>query len=485
MATTLFPMRAILLEQKERISKSSKTDVERFIEESELKITSLESQISALVELRDRERACVDALRNLISPIHTLPVELLAEIFELAIGEDDEAVFRISQVCSDWRQVAHSTPRLWATDTVVYLRPSRSGEEEQVYMAGVKALLVRSAPLTIGASLVLEHGRKDHCIPDEVLETAPRWCSLHLSYSPDYASPSFISQLTECKLESLEELSLGRLNENVDPTALPSFTTVPRLRKLRIHLSSNALPIFMPWVQLTDLNLRADLPNIALDVLGQCPNLIRAAVSTARWDVLPEARQDIVALSRFHFLMLDFFGSEGHSIPFFGRLSIPALDNLCLDFGQMAHASVAWTQAGFTAFQLRAPNITQLELKYSPLTSDDLRTVLHHAPSLTSLQITFCYACIDDPLINALCYKADVSPLVPNLRILCLAYIGDNFTKDILGSMIASRWWTDTELALRLIPPAVSRWTRVELWGGFDQHVIDIVKNLSSDLPIF
>ncbi|KAJ7264904.1 hypothetical protein B0H12DRAFT_986153, partial [Mycena haematopus] len=76
-------------------------------------ITSLESQIRALVELRDRERACIAALRHLISPIHTLPVELLAEIFELAIGEDDEAVFRISQVCSDWRQVAHSTPRLW------------------------------------------------------------------------------------------------------------------------------------------------------------------------------------------------------------------------------------------------------------------------------------------------------------------------------------------------------------------------------------
>ncbi|KAJ7226645.1 hypothetical protein B0H12DRAFT_1149015 [Mycena haematopus] len=48
--------------------------------------------------------------------------------------------------------------------------------------------------------------------------------------------------------------------------------------------------------------------------------------------------------------------------------------------------------------------------------------------------------------------------------------------------MILSRWWTDGDLASSLVPPAVARWTRV---GDFNQHVIDIVKNLSSDVPIF
>ncbi|KAJ7268128.1 hypothetical protein B0H12DRAFT_1002293, partial [Mycena haematopus] len=78
-------------------------------------VTSLESQISALVELRDRERACIAVLRHLISPIRTLPVELLAEIFELSIGVEmyEKDAFRISHVCSEWRHIAHSTPRLW------------------------------------------------------------------------------------------------------------------------------------------------------------------------------------------------------------------------------------------------------------------------------------------------------------------------------------------------------------------------------------
>ncbi|KAJ6451610.1 hypothetical protein C8R45DRAFT_752344, partial [Mycena sanguinolenta] len=59
-------------------------------------------------------QASVLALKYILSPMRTLPVELLAEIFDLAI--DDYAhirdAHRISQVCSDWRQIAHSTPRL-------------------------------------------------------------------------------------------------------------------------------------------------------------------------------------------------------------------------------------------------------------------------------------------------------------------------------------------------------------------------------------
>ncbi|KAJ6466230.1 hypothetical protein C8R45DRAFT_839337, partial [Mycena sanguinolenta] len=108
---------------------SSKTDIERFIEDLEQKIISLESQISALVELRDRERACVDSLRYIIiSPIRTLPIELLVEIFELAIDDKTHIkdVYRISQICADWRKVAHATPQLWTRPICVDLA-GRSG----------------------------------------------------------------------------------------------------------------------------------------------------------------------------------------------------------------------------------------------------------------------------------------------------------------------------------------------------------------------
>ncbi|KAJ7366349.1 hypothetical protein DFH08DRAFT_1071877 [Mycena albidolilacea] len=55
--------------------------------ETEIALKSESLKIEALSELRDRERATGAALRFLIAPIRTLPVELLAEIFVLTIRE--------------------------------------------------------------------------------------------------------------------------------------------------------------------------------------------------------------------------------------------------------------------------------------------------------------------------------------------------------------------------------------------------------------
>ncbi|KAF7357514.1 F-box domain-containing protein [Mycena sanguinolenta] len=143
---TTVSVRAILLEQIERTRQSSKADIERFIEESERKIISLELQIGLLrvklqrfrplVELQDRERACIESLRYIIAPIRTLPIELLVEIFRHAIRQHVNDSFRdahrITQVCSHWRKVAHAAPRLWIGPIWVDLSDGR----RQLYVDG-------------------------------------------------------------------------------------------------------------------------------------------------------------------------------------------------------------------------------------------------------------------------------------------------------------------------------------------------------------
>ncbi|KAJ7355895.1 hypothetical protein DFH08DRAFT_630400, partial [Mycena albidolilacea] len=81
----------------------------------ENEIDALASQTSTLAELRDRECAAGAALRFLIAPIRTIPVELLAEIFVLTIRESShiQDAFAVSHVCCHWRQIANNTPRLW------------------------------------------------------------------------------------------------------------------------------------------------------------------------------------------------------------------------------------------------------------------------------------------------------------------------------------------------------------------------------------
>ncbi|KAJ6502052.1 hypothetical protein C8R45DRAFT_975189 [Mycena sanguinolenta] len=343
----------------------------------------------------------------------------------------------------------------------------------------MKTWLLRSAPLSMTVSLRLSRGRH---IPDEILSTAARWRSCCL---PNKTSLSVVGQLVEARLENLERLDLGRVEFNGDDfTSFPSFTTatVPRLQKLGLDIRSDTLPLLMPWIQLTDLTLRTHIPNIALDILAQCTNLIRAVVHTPGLAALTEARQGIIALNHLQALSIHFFRAAEHFIPFLSYLSAPALEGVCLDFGE-TNTDALWSQAHFTVFQLRAPNVTHLMLNCSCLTSDDLRAALHHAPFLTHLEIAY-GDCIDDALLDALCYKAGASPLAPRLQNLFLTDIGDNnFTEDILAGMIASRWWTDAELAARLVPPAVARWTRIELHGDeLSESFFEMLEYLPSDV---
>ncbi|KAJ6455381.1 hypothetical protein C8R45DRAFT_1082443 [Mycena sanguinolenta] len=460
-----FSMRTVVLEQRERTNGSSKAEIERLIEESESKlIISPESQISTPIELRDRDRAYVVALRSLISPVTKLPVELLAEIFHLTIRDDDRHVWDalgISQVCSYWRQIAHSTPRLWTGPMEVYLRQGRGSDGEQVYVDGLKTWLQRSAPLSVPITLLLGSGyykNSNNRIPDGILSTAPRWRSLRLDV-PDTTPLSFVRQLSEGQFDSLEELDLEPdYFTGFRPTTSISFI-VPRLRKLRMNLWSNMLPIdiLLPWAQLTVLTLSSDFPNITLDILAQCTSLVQATVTTT----VPtrHSRSGTPARSEF--------GEGKHFVPFLECMAAPVLQELCLNFGGMvAGVRAPWSEAHFTAFELRASNITQLELLYSYPASNDLLTAMRHAPSLTHLTLICCKECADDTLLDALRYKADGIPLVPHLHNLHLDRIGEKFTKNCLAGMIASRWWTDAELVSRAVPPAVSRWTRVQLWSG-------------------
>ncbi|KAF7330856.1 F-box domain-containing protein [Mycena venus] len=476
-----FSVRAIVLEQTERTRQSSKADIERFIVESELKVISLESQITsepqstALVELRDRERSTIAALRYLIAPIYSIPIELLVEIFELAIREDSEEVllyikdtFLISHVCSDWRRVAHCTPRLWTGH--IHVNPG-CRDSEQVYAHGLKAWLARSAPLPVSISLSgTGTSRLSPRILEEVLEISPRWRSLRLqSQSPS----SLARRIAACNLDSLEELDLGTIYEtpsDLDSGSILVFSPAARFRKVSMAIDSDSPHVSMPWAQLTHLALHYR-SSIIHDILGQCPNLVSVSIRTPGSPLLPEARRDTpFALNHLQTLSLVFSESAEPFMPFLDCLSAPALQKLCLDFGQVpTEVESEWTEARFTTFQLRSPNINQLELTHSYLTSEDLWAALRHAPRITHLKLVGCDLCFDDTLIDALHYKDGIEPLVPRLHNLVLEKMGKSiFAPDNFVDMIVSRWWTDAQLASYSTPPPVARWTSVKLGETFN-----------------
>jgi hypothetical protein len=253
-----------------------------------------------------------------------------------------------------------------------------------------------------------------------------------------------------------------------------------------MNLHPDSTQVLVPWARLSDLTMSDGcFPDVALDILAQCTDLAKASVGTMGWSQLPQARADSVTLNYLRVLSLNFWGRLLYFMPFLDYLSAPALEELCLNFGDISPMQ-PWAPAGFTAFQLRSPNITRLDLTSSNLASDDLTTALLHTPSLTHLKILGCDYCFDDTLIEALQYKDGVEPLVPRLHHLIWdSEINENvFSEDLLTDMIASRWWTDMELAAHSAPPAVARWTHVELYYAFSQRLLDILKDLPSDVLI-
>ncbi|KAJ7857692.1 hypothetical protein B0H14DRAFT_2750861 [Mycena olivaceomarginata] len=464
----------ILLEQTARTSRSSETEIKKLIEESASKIVwldvqiavSLYAQIAAFVELRERERTIISALRSLIAPIRILPVELLAEIFIFLLEDTRtpwprsrlthfQQAFRISHVCTHWRQIANTTPGLWTGIVAV------SGSEppkipESVYADGMEAWLARSAPLSvpvvIAETLYMMPSeskawpQKTSLVLEALLRISSRWCSLQIRGSTSLA---FLARLAELRQDNLEEMTIGQgVDWLHDPatTVLP-FGTTPRLRKASIFVNT----LFeMPWAQLTDLTVRTT-HNDPVDVLAKCENLVTASIGMFVGTELSQPITDIVTLKYLRTLSLKRTGSSRIC-----RLYAPALECLYLD--NISYAQI-WQ---LTALQSGSPNITKLDISHSNLTSAALMTILSHAPSLTHLSLTRCFD--DDDVINALCYKAGVAPLVPRLHSLSLVWVSEfsGDTEKSVVRMIHSRWWTDRELDL-LSSHTVSRWASVAL----------------------
>ncbi|KAJ6466221.1 hypothetical protein C8R45DRAFT_1079510 [Mycena sanguinolenta] len=476
-STILTSVRAILVEQIERTTQSSKADIERFIEESKEKLASLELQISTLVELRDRERACVDSLRYIISPIRTLPIELLVEIFELAINDKTHIgdVHRISQVCLDWRKVAHSTPRLWTRP--IYIDLKVYGGQGQLYADGLEAWLARSAPLPVSVSLMLlEDEQGDDRILEHVLRIAPRLHSLHC---PNLFPLSIMSRLAECRLDSLEELEVGLFHSDPNISHSPALITAPRLRKSNLIILAAMSHIFVPWVQLTHLTLRCDSPDFILDIVAHCTTLIHASISGTYFDSpISHSTRPRLALNHLRTLSLE-FPYPRHVLQILASVSASALEEFHLDSLEMQVRMQL--EVPLTAFLMRSPNITRLRMDCGSkaLASHEMIVVLENTPRLTHLHLACPWAySLDDTLLEALLCRDGVAPLVPHLHSLVLDNINeDGFATDALENLFLSRW-ADSELMTPPGAPAVARWSRLVLLGEFSENFVDSMEML-------
>ncbi|KAJ6594552.1 hypothetical protein B0H19DRAFT_917902, partial [Mycena capillaripes] len=85
-------------------------------------ITTLQNAIQKLAEERDTLVTYVEAHRALTSPLRRFPRDIIEEIFMACLPPNrncvmscKEAPVILGRICSSWRTISLSTPRLWAT----------------------------------------------------------------------------------------------------------------------------------------------------------------------------------------------------------------------------------------------------------------------------------------------------------------------------------------------------------------------------------
>ncbi|KAF7366611.1 hypothetical protein MSAN_00918900 [Mycena sanguinolenta] len=275
-------------------------------------IAALQKTMDKLTEERDTVAAFVEAHKALTSPLRRLPLDIIEELFMACLPTNrncvmsaTEAPVLLGRVCSSWRTISLSSPRLWSRLHIV--EPTRSySANPNLYETKVaqrlevaKIWLQRSGtcPLSISLESNLDHAMSPPLTPNPaqsspspdlflklLIPLASRWQNIRLVIPPPALET--LSTLTEKDVPLLRYFKLVQRPDqpNSDTKwALPfGILCSPNLSRISLF-GGNTNPLDLPlrWNQLTSLSLMgpawgltyAQTPQLVLAILSRCSKL--------------------------------------------------------------------------------------------------------------------------------------------------------------------------------------------------------------------
>ncbi|KAJ7922256.1 hypothetical protein B0H13DRAFT_129401 [Mycena leptocephala] len=237
------------------------------LERYDAEIETLQNMLSGLVAERSSLAAHFEACRSVFPPIRRLPVELLAEVFEMCSPFNDQSslsrdqysslpdpntpgqeldrlaqchLLVLSQVSSLWHNVALDIPKLWSTislDTSLWTASCPC-------LSLLGASLKRSGKHPVKIRVDASTGHLNaHPALELLSQHARRWQEVHFWVGPD-----FTQYLSNAKgnLPLLKTLHLGTDWKGVD-----IFEIAPALRKVSFCGSTENIAK-LPWPQIRE-----------------------------------------------------------------------------------------------------------------------------------------------------------------------------------------------------------------------------------------
>ncbi|KAJ7762558.1 hypothetical protein B0H16DRAFT_1368759 [Mycena metata] len=342
----IFEIRALLVERRYRLN------------QLDTQIRDLQKVMDDLKQERDGVSSYVDAHEALISPVRRLPHDIIQEIFVACLPTHRncvmsavEAPVLLGRICTSWRSISLSTPRLWACLHIVEpscfgLSPAAASLDAKLAqrLDVTKSWLSRSGNCPISISLegplypwpstefphLSTPTPKTHLFLEALIPFASRWRSMALSVWGPALNP--LCDLTDNDVPILSKLDINQHTQHpVGPPwqSFPLFRA-PALSDLRFAGFDSKISDFpVEWANLTSLSLIGLTGvklsgEIALEILRRSPQLQACRLLLGRGTPADVVDNSVVELPLLHSLYINVTSNVSLD-GIVARLSVPAL----------------------------------------------------------------------------------------------------------------------------------------------------------------
>ncbi|KAF9064621.1 hypothetical protein BDP27DRAFT_1333187 [Rhodocollybia butyracea] len=450
----------------------------------------------------------------MLSAVRMLPNEILLHIFQYVCEEnliqnypwllDDSAPTKftspaitylpamvISSVCSHWRELALSSPSLWANMTVETYYASEISEEVG-FLDTIARYLERSGDWPSRLALDIQGTaflRKESSL-FQLAQHAHRWKAFKYR---GYYPLRYYSMLFHLHFPSLAELYISSFTQLVASSDLDRFEHAPKLRAL----STDKVPISRaPYHQLTHLSIQR---------IGDASEMTEAlhryhsvkSIEIELWEINYDLDEDAQLCTWPNITSLtvrkdhDCSGSEIMMV--FFSLSLPSLKELVIE-GAGSRCTPWPGEALISFISTSSCTITIFTLRDLSLSDLDIISVLQVMPSLLHLEIDdgewhnrYSWQDRQSPITSLLISNLAQPQFLPKLRSLRLISHNKSgsFNGRVFVSMVQSRWFrpgSDMFMAMLTAGRGCIRSVVLKFsWREVDAEVYKPLRNLDKE----
>ena len=437
---SLIPEFVALLRNNDIPSESTLQEVKESLKAPLIELQEIEIEIQRLCELvevmkvkRGSIRRRIDDYNVILSPVRRLPLDVLHEIFlhclpthRNPIMNFSESPLLLTRICSSWRAIALSSPRIWsrihiplpgdpslASGYAIVIDEASLSSRRQRF-AGllklrcevVRTWLSRSGTCPLSLSITYPASRshiqnlKDDELSHEMfnilLSFADRWRDVNISMPEEIYNklqgdmkPTMFCSLNSLKLNLHQQFPANTVKSpRIQLLAAPGLCSITiSAFQTTLHITENLVqPI---WNQLTHITLASWISDRCLPaLLRQCPNLVfgNFMVTSSHWPNEQKVDQEDTLLPCLESLAINDSGSHENMTTIFNAIKAPVLTQL----------SYHWTISSpydYSTIPLPVPVIPLLSnstlirnlLLDGELTSQDTQECLRRGEQVTHL----------------------------------------------------------------------------------------------------